>query len=437
MYPNLYYAFKDLFGVKLEWLRIFNSFGFFVALAFIVAAVVLSKELKRKERQGLLQSKEETIVVGKPATAGELLLNFLLGFLLGFKIIGLLVSNSPLAKDPQSFIFSKEGSWPIGLGLGLLLAGVKWWEKRKKKLAQPEERKVRIWPHDRVGDLVIFAAVFGFLGAKIFHNLENWDQLMKDPIGSLLSFSGLTFYGGLICAGAAIIYYARKHSIKVWHLADCMAPALMIAYAIGRIGCQVSGDGDWGVLNSAYITAPNSKVVRATPETFKATLAANSNFYLHEEQHDSLAAVPHHSVVAPAFLPNWTVAYAFPHNVINWGEPIPGCDGEHCSQLPIPVFPTAFYETIVCLILFFVLWFMRKRFRYAGQLFGFYLILNGLERFFIEKIRVNTQYNIFGFHPTQAELISSLLVISGTIIMIYLNKKGEPIPTTSTIASAD
>src|SRR5690349_2304968 len=217
MYPNLYYAFKDLFGVKLEWLRIFNSFGFFVALAFIAAAIVLSKELKRKERLGQLQSKEETIIVGKPATAGELLLNFLLGFLLGFKIIGLLVSHSPLAKDPQSFIFSKEGNWPIGIALGVLLAGIKWWEKRKKKLAQPEERKVRIWPHDRVGDLVIFGAVFGFLGAKIFHNLENWDQLMSDPIGSLLSFSGLTFYGGLICAGAAIIYYAKKHSIRVWH----------------------------------------------------------------------------------------------------------------------------------------------------------------------------------------------------------------------------
>jgi len=282
MYPNLYYAFKDLFGVQLEWLRIFNSFGFFVSLAFIAAAVVLSKELKRKEGQGLLQFKEETITVGKSASVGELLLNFFLGFLLGFKIIGLLVSHSPLAKDPQAFIFSKEGNWLIGIALGLLLAGLKWWEKKKKKLAAPEERKVRIWPHDRVGDLVIFGAVFGFLGAKIFHNLENWDQLMKDPVGSLLSFSGLTFYGGLICAGAAIIYYAKKHGIKVWHLADSFAPALMLAYAIGRIGCQVSGDGDWGVLNSAYVTAPNSKAIRATPDTFKQTLFANQNFYLQE-----------------------------------------------------------------------------------------------------------------------------------------------------------
>ena len=68
MYPNLYYAFKDIFGVEWNWLRIFNSFGFFVALAFIAAAIVLTKELRRKERQGLLVYTEEIIMVGKPAS---------------------------------------------------------------------------------------------------------------------------------------------------------------------------------------------------------------------------------------------------------------------------------------------------------------------------------------------------------------------------------
>jgi prolipoprotein diacylglyceryltransferase len=146
--------------------------------------------------------------------------------------------------------------------------------------------------------------------------------------------------------------------------------------------------------------------------------------------------VPHHAVVAPAFLPNWIVAYSFPHNVINEGESIPGCEGEHCFQLPVPVFPTSFYETITCLFLFFLLWGLRKRFHYAGQLFGFYFILNGLERFFIEKIRVNTTYHIFGFHPTQAELISTLLVIAGLILVISLNKRGEPLPSTTKLSSA-
>jgi phosphatidylglycerol:prolipoprotein diacylglycerol transferase len=78
---------------------------------------------------------------------------------------------------------------------------------------------------------------------------------------------------------------------------------------------------------------------------------------------------------------------------------------------------------VACFALFLVIWFTRKRFRYAGQLFGFYLVLNGLERFFIEKIRVNTQYHIFGLHPTQAELISTALVITGVILILYLNRR--------------
>jgi prolipoprotein diacylglyceryltransferase len=49
--------------------------------------------------------------------------------------------------------------------------------------------------------------------------------------------------------------------------------------------------------------------------------------------------------------------------------------------------------------------------------------MNGIERFFIEKIRVNTTYSIFGFHPTQAEIISFLLVLTGIFLLIFLKKK--------------
>ena len=80
MYPNLYFAFKDLFGVEWSFLRFVNSFGFFVAISFILAAIVLSAELKRKSSEGFLQPTEMQVMVGQPATAGELLLNFLLGF---------------------------------------------------------------------------------------------------------------------------------------------------------------------------------------------------------------------------------------------------------------------------------------------------------------------------------------------------------------------
>lgn len=149
MYPNLYFAFRDLFGVEWTGLRFINSFGFFVALAFLAAAYILVKELTRKEGAGLLQFSEVKMVIGKPATIGDLALNFVLGFLLGYKFIGLFLADIKIAADPQQFIFSKNGNWPMGLAMAALFTGLKWWEKNKRKLAKPETRTVRIWPHDR------------------------------------------------------------------------------------------------------------------------------------------------------------------------------------------------------------------------------------------------------------------------------------------------
>ena len=423
MYPNLYYAFKDFFGVEWPALRFINSFGFFVAFAFLAAAYVLTQELRRRERLGVMQHTEMKIVVGRGATISELVFNFILGFLLGYKILGLFLSDDAVTDDPQAFIFSSQGHLPAGLLVGGIFAFVKWWEKNKQKLAKPEERAIRIWPHDRVGDMVILAAVFGFLGAKIFHNLENWNEFWKNPIEALLSFSGLTFYGGLICATVAIIWYAKKHRIAVRHLADSIAPALMLAYAIGRIGCQVSGDGDWGILNSAYLSTPEAKIVRADSATFNKMLAANAAIYMEQSGYTSTDQVQHKNVPGPSWLPKWMIAYNYPHNVINEGVTIKDCSGQYCRQLPIPVFPTAFYETVICLILTGFLFMLRTRATAAGTIFAVYLILNGLERFFIEKIRVNTQYDLLGFHPTQAELISSFLILTGVVLVFFCNRK--------------
>src|ERR1700759_5148381 len=99
MYPNLYFALKDLFGISLPFLRFVNSFGFFVALSFIAAAVTLTKELMRKEREGVLHYTEEMVWVGKPASPTELSLNFLLGFLLGFKVVGLITADPALTNN--------------------------------------------------------------------------------------------------------------------------------------------------------------------------------------------------------------------------------------------------------------------------------------------------------------------------------------------------
>ena len=429
MYPNLYYAFKDFFGVEWSFLKLVNTFGFFVAICFLVAAWVVTQELKRKQQQGLLSFTEEKIMVGAPASIPDLLINFLVGFVFGYKIISAFVMQDVL-NDPQSFILSLKGNLLIGVLTGLVFAGLKWWEKNKEKLTNPEQRVIRIWPHDRVGDMVIYAALFGFAGAKVFNSLENWSDFVKDPIQALISFSGLTFYGGLICAGLAIAYYAKKNTIKIIHLTDAFSPALMIGYAIGRIGCQVSGDGDWGILNSNFISSPTGQIVSATPTDFSKTLGHNMDFYT--SQFQTLEQVRHISFRPFWHLPDWLFAYNYPHNVISEGKRIMGCDGiQYCNQLPIPVFPTALYETITCTILFIILFSLRKKLKVAGQMTGLYLIFNGIERFTIEKIRVNTKYENLPFQPTQAELISLALVIVGLylLIKITLGTKSKVINT--------
>lgn len=417
MYPNLYYAFKELFGIDLPALRIINSFGFFMAVSFFIAAVFLVKELKRKQAAGIFTYKEVTITAGQPANPFELLINFLLGFVLGYKILGIFLTKDAL-NDPQAYIFSLHGHLPAGLLLGLFFAGLKWWEKKKAKLLKPEQRKIRIWPSDRIGDIVLIAAVSGFIGAKIFDNFQHWDSFMEDPVGSLLSPSGLTFYGGLIVATLTLWYYFKKKGISFINVADAAAPSLMLAYGVGRMGCQVAGDGDWGILNSAYISNSTGKTLEASTSQFAQHLNLNYQFYT--EQFGSLSAVQHSSVKPLFGLPDWIFAYTYPHNVNNTGIPLAGCTWDHyCAYLPLPVFPTPLYEIIVCLILFLILWSARKKFKTPGRLFGFYLILNGIERFLIEKIRVTSTYNFLGLHPTQAQIIAVLLIFSGIILMFF------------------
>ena len=439
MYPNLYFALKDWFGWEINAFKIFYTFGIFVAIAFIFSAWILTLELKRKEKQGLLAPRLETITTGEPATFLELLLNGFIGFLFGYKLIGAFIASRQEGIDLQEYIFSSEGSWIGGLIIGAVMAFLKFRERGKQKLTKPEKRSIRIWPHDRVGDIVIFALVFGIIGAKLFDNLENWDRFIQNPIGNLLSPSGLTFYGGLICAAIAILIYAKKKGIKLLPLIDSAAPALMIAYAIGRMGCQVSGDGDWGIYNSAYISEIPGKAVPASPEQFQAKLQEHSTYFLKGSVTDSagrstmvtdriaetLDKVPHRSFRAPSFLPVWMVAYTYPHNVNEDGILLPGCEGRYCRALPQPVFPTPFYEIIACGILFGILWAMRKKIKAPGVMFSIYLIMNGVERFLVELIRVNTTYSIFGLHPTRAELISAIFVLVGIGGIIYFTKKHQ------------
>ena len=87
MYPNLYYIFRYVFGIEIPGLKIVNSFGFFVALSFLGAAYFFSKELKRKQSQGIFTYRETEITIGKSVNFAELLTNFILGFVLGYKLL--------------------------------------------------------------------------------------------------------------------------------------------------------------------------------------------------------------------------------------------------------------------------------------------------------------------------------------------------------------
>ncbi len=375
MYPTLYHFFFDWFGIKLNFLRAVNSFGFFVALAFITGAAVFGKELERKYKNGDLVLKKIKIIIGKPASIVELILNGFIGFLIGYKII-YAIFHSEVFNDFPKFLISSTGSLFGGIVLAGVLAYWKFHEKKKQELPEPKEIEKDFFPQNHVGPLLLIAAVFGIIGAKLFAYLEDPGDIIEflsDP------FSGLTMYGGLICALIAGYFYMRKHKLPGMHYMDAVVPAVMIAYAIGRIGCHVAGDGDWGIVNST----PNPG------------------------------------------LPDWLWSYDYPNNVNRDGIPFKECyyDDKFCTHLEKGVYPTPLYETIMCSILFGVMWLLRKRLKFAGAMFSIFLIFNGAERFLIEQIRVNKKYSAGGINLTQAEIIALLLIAAGIIFYIFLRKK--------------
>ena len=124
MYPNLYYLVDDLFGVKLNGLKLINSFGFFVAIAFVASGYVLYLELKRKEVLGEFTPKEEKIVIGAPASMSDLITNFIFGYLFGYKIVGAFTIENAL-NNTQSFILSLDGNVLAGLLVGALMVFLK------------------------------------------------------------------------------------------------------------------------------------------------------------------------------------------------------------------------------------------------------------------------------------------------------------------------
>jgi prolipoprotein diacylglyceryltransferase len=378
MFPTLGYLISYLFGINVS--IGFPTFGLMVAISFILAAYTLGREMKRRQSLGQLNRVFIKETIGKPASKNELISNALIGFIFGYKIIYVVLKGGDFLANPQVFLLNTEGSIIGGALMAALFAFLKYREKEKAKLPEPKLVEREIDSSELVGTITMIAAISGILGAKIFHNLEYPSDFMKDPIGALLSVSGLTFYGGLIGGAAAVMTYAYRKGLNPIVIADCAAPGLMLAYATGRIGCMLSGDGDWGIVN----TAPMPKMI--------------------------------------AWLPDWMWAFNFPNNVAGEGIPIEGCVGPYCSVLPLPVYPTPFYETMVGLAIFAFLWSIRKKLNAPGLMFSVYLIFNGIERFSIEQIRVNATIPFLGMEVTQAQIISTCLMLIG-IAGVFISRK--------------
>jgi phosphatidylglycerol:prolipoprotein diacylglycerol transferase len=179
--------------------------------------------------------------------------------------------------------------------------------------------------------MVFAAAIGGLVGARILFIVEEWSNFLRSPWDFIFTGAGFTWYGGFLGGVLGVSWVVRRSNIPWLRAADIAAPALAIAYGIGRLGCHVAGDGDWGTVTD----------------------------------------VP------------WGVAYT--HAIIGWVDPTTG--------IPYPpgvrVHPTPIYEFLQSLLIFGVLWALRKKAHVPGTLFWLYLTLSGLARLTVEFWRLN------------------------------------------------
>ena len=379
MFPKISDLFNYLFGSHLD-LPV-QTYGFFLALAAVVAGFVLNQELKRKEKEGKLLAVTRNFQAGKASRWSEIIPGVILSSVFAWKFFGIVFQYRLFASNPQSYILSGQGSIPAMILTAIISATYHLVKRASLKNHNEENTEQTVHPYQYTWNIMVVGLIFAIAGSKLFDIFDNFGSFLKNPIHSLLSFNGLTFYGGFIVTVIAELIYMKVIKLDWKHVIDCTAPVIMIGYAIGRLGCHFSGDGCWGIVNA--LTQPKGLT----------------------------------------WLPDWLWASAYPHNVINRGVLMDGCVGSHCMVLPNPVFPTSLYESIVSFVLFAALWTLRKRIQAPVVLFGIFMVLNGLERFCIEKIRINNKYEILGFHLSQAEIISTLLFFSGIAVIVLFSRK--------------
>jgi phosphatidylglycerol:prolipoprotein diacylglycerol transferase len=226
--------------------------------------------------------------------------------------------------------------------------------------------------------VVITAAVMGLLGSRIYAILDDLPTYLADPKLMIFSGSGFVFYGGMIGGILGAYLVSRWYRIGFAATMDMCAPALAIGQAIGRIGCQLAGDGDWGL---------------------------------------------------PSNLP-WAMAY--PRAIVGWNPGTVLKLGEHYQLVPacaslsdclsVRVHPAPVYETILYLGVFTILWSMRKTSYPPGRLIYWYLVLAGGARFLVEFVRINPRV-FYGL--SEAQLIAFAMVVLGVVALILTNGKAR------------
>ena len=219
---------------------------------------------------------------------------------------------------------------------------------------------------EKAWDFVFMAVIGGIVGAKGYYILLNWGDLVRDPVGMIFARGGLVWYGGFLLATALVIWEIRRQEMHVPSVADLMAPALALAYAVGRVGCFMVGD-DWGRPTDSVFGV---RFPRGTPATTVQNI----------EQMFGIT-------VDPALV-------------------------EKYGQV-VPVHPTQLYEVGMSTLIFFVLWRMRDHGHRKGWLFLLWLVLAGIERFLVEFLRAKDD-RFFGV-LTLAQVISLAIVAFGVV----------------------
>jgi prolipoprotein diacylglyceryltransferase len=258
-----------------------------------------------------------------------------------------------------------------------------------------QELKRRKMDERIASQITLICLIGGVGGSKLFSVLENWGDFVRDPFHQLFSPAGLTFYGGFLVATLWIFLYLRAKKIGFLSFADMIAPTVLLAYGIGRIGCQLAGDGDYGI---------PSRLPWAMPYP-QGTAKPSSALYEYFVRYPSERIAWHYDSLT-----------AIPRGIDQLGERITRFD-ELTTVHPAPV-----YETLFCIIAFYFIWKNREKLQdQLGKLFAITVVAMGFERLMIEFIRLNPLY----WGLSMAQWISVAMMIIGGYALIFVFPKQE------------